>query len=222
MNHYEATVKAIKQVLASCGKKEYEAYIDDCISEWDRTRSTELFVKGFKKNGKFEKFAITDTDVSNEEIRFWTIQIFGALVSMAMQLTRFISAGREMPISYMRKNFGHPPEVISGQRCKNCGTKEINSADVDKYITPSVISRAIIDGLEKDCLEKNTAAILDLSSDYLKTERDEAKMRAFNTGVSISDARTPSTVCRKCGCRELDRCRFLKSLKKPVFVALSV
>ncbi len=222
MNHYEATIKAIKQVLSYCGKKDYESYIDDCINDWERVRSTELFVKGFTKNGKFQKFVITESDVEDDEKRFWTTQLFGALVSMAMQLTRFISAGNEMPISYMRKNFGHPPEVISGLRCKNCGAKEINTADIDKYITPSVISKAIIDGLENDCLEKNAAEILGLSSDYLKADRDEARMRAFNTGVAVSDARTPTVMCHKCGCRELDRCRFLKSLKKPVFVALSV
>ena len=222
MNHYEASVKAIKQVLAACGKTVHEEYIDECIAQWDSARSTELFVKGFSKGGKFEGFLISKEDVEDDELRFWTTQLFGGLVSMAMQLARFIKAGREMPIAFMRKNFGHPAEVVSGLRCKNCGAKEINMADIDKYITPSAISRAIIDGLESDCLDKHTGDILSLSSDYINSERDDAKIRALNTGVFIANNRTPFVACHECGCKELDRCRFLKSLKKPVFVALSV
>ncbi len=222
MNYYESSINAIKQVLSSCKETEYAEYIDECIREWDRTRDTDLFVKGFSKNGKFEKFLISNGEFADDEHLFWATQVFGGLVAMAMQLARFIKAGREMPISYMRKNFGHPAEVVSGLRCKNCGAKEINIADIDKYITPSVISRAIIDGFEQDCLEKNVSEILDISSDYIKSERDNAKERALNTGVSVSDNRVPSTICRKCGCKELNKCRFLKSLKKQMFVALSV
>ena len=220
MNNYESTLKGIKLVLANCGETDHENFLDDCINEWTSFGGTDLFVKGFSKNGRFEGFTFSETAFDDEEHRFWTTQLFGALVSMAMQLARFIKAGREMPIEYMRKNFGHPAEMISGVRCKDCGAKEINMADVDKYVTPSVISRAIIDGFEDNKLEENIRAILDLSSNYLSTERNDARTRALNTNVSVSSDRTPPAICRHCGSSGLERCRFLKSLKKPVFVAL--
>ncbi len=221
MNYYESSLIGMKRVLSKSGETVFEGYMDEFISEWNTSGSSDKFVKAFSKGGSFENFSFASTKFDSEEKRFWYTQLFGGLVAMAMQLVRFAQANRTMTVDFMRKNFGHPAEVISGIKCGKCGAKEINAADIDKYITPPVVSKAIIDGLESSCIEQKVDELLDLTSAHLKLERDEAVQRAVNSRVSVSQDRTHPAVCSKCGAADIVKCRFLKSVKTTTFVALS-
>lgn len=221
MNYYETSLAAMKKILDDCGEGRYSAFVGDCINDWQDSKNTDRFMKGFSKGGLFESFSFRKSDFDSSEKEFWTTQVFGALVAMAMQLVRFERSGREIDIAFIRKNFGHPAEVISGSKCSDCGKKEINMADIDKYITPPVVSKAVVDGLEFDNLNEKIDELLSLNSDHLVSEREKAVTRAINTNVSVSNTREPLTVCKYCGGKNIVKCRFLKSLKANTFVALS-
>ncbi len=221
MNYYESSLKGMKRVLEKAGDTVNEGYIDQFIGEWRLSGRTEAFEKAFSKDGVFADFSFDSPSIKNEELRFWCTQLFGGLVAMALQLVKFSKAGREMTIAFMRKNFGHPAEVISGVKCTACDAKEINAGDIDRYITPPVVSRAIIDGLEGECMEKNVDELLDGTSEQLAAERKEAALRAENSKVNVSDGRTHSSICSNCGKTAVEKCRFLKSVKSVSFVSLS-
>ena len=221
MNYYESSLKGMKRILQKTGDTVSEGYIDEFIGEWRLAGKTDRFEKAFSKDGVFADFGFASPSIKSEELRFWCTQLFGGLVAMALQLVRFSKAGREMTIDFMRKNFGHPAEVISGVKCSACGAKEINVADIDRYITPPVVSRAIIDGLESGDIEKDIDEILDGTSQHLASERREAALRAENSKVYVSDERVHSARCSKCGKAALEKCRFLKSMKSASFVSLS-
>lgn len=221
MNYYASSLAGMKRVLAQSGDTASEGYVDEFINEWKNTGRTDKFEKAFSKGGVFEDFSFASAKMDSEEKRFWCTQLFGGLVAMALQLVRFSKSGRTMTIEFMRKNFGHPAEVISGVKCTSCGAKEINAADIDKYITPPVVSKAIIDGIESSCMEQKVDEILDGTSAHLRLEREEAARRAANSKVSVSDNRLHSAVCSKCGKASLEKCRFLKSIKTTSFVSLS-
>ena len=221
MDFLAPTLEGMGLILTECGETGYAENIKASLESWTNNHDAETFIKSFSKGGYFESFSFADTKFPSEEHRFWITQMFGGLVAMGMQLARFEKDNRIMTIEFMRRNFGHQPEVISGARCGACGAKELNTADIDRYITPYVISRLIIDGLESNRLDKNIASVMDVSSKEISAQRAEALLRANNTGVSVSDSRTTMTRCSHCGSTNILRCRFLKSLKKPVFVALS-
>ncbi len=221
MNYYEASLQGLKRILHVSGEEGYEHYIDECISEWQKGGKTQKLQAGFKKGGAFEKFSFENTRFTSHEQQFWYTKLFGGMVAMALQLARFQDEGRTVPIEFIRKNFGIPSDVISGTKCSKCGAKEITMGDIDKYITPKVVAAAIVDGLEQSCLIQNVDAVLELRSKELLQGREDAKLRAANTQVSVSSDRTPAAVCKHCGSSDLVRCRFLRHTKEPRFVALS-
>lgn len=221
MNYYETSLAAMKKLLDDCGEGRYSAFVSDCISDWKKSKNTDRFLKGFSKGGLFDSFSFRKSDFDSEEKEFWTVQVFGAMVAMATQLARFEHSGREITIDYIRRNFGHPAEVISGSKCAVCGKKEINMADIDKYITPPVVSKAVVDGLEFGNLSEKLDELISLRSEHLASEREKAIARAMNTNIPVSDTREALTVCKNCGGRDIVKCRFLKSLKANTFVALS-
>lgn len=221
MNFYASSLNGLKQILHASGETRYENYIDECIQEWETTQSTDKLEKAFQKGGFFEDFSFPLTDFATEEEHFWYTQLFGGMEAMTVQLARFHRANRPITIEFMRKNFGIPSDVISGQKCVSCGAKEINQADIDRYITPKVISAAIVDGLANDNLPEKVEELLTLRSEGLKAARAEAIARALNSNVSVSDSRTPMTVCKRCGSKDIAKCRFLRHTKEPSFVALS-
>ena len=221
MTYYESSLIGMKRVLAKAGDSLGEGYVDGFIGEWRLAHKTDSFEKAFSKNGVFADYSFASPSIKSEELRFWCTQLFGGLVAMALQLVRFSKAGREITIDFMKKNFGHPSEVISGVKCTSCGAKEINAADIDKYITPLVVSRAIIEGIEGGCMAQKVEELLDGTSKHLIAERKEAVLRAENSKVNVSEERVHPVRCSKCGKASLEKCRFLKSLKSVSFVSLS-
>ena len=221
MNFYESSLKGLKQILHMTGETAYENYIDTCLAEWETTRTTKKLDAAFRKGGFFENFSFPLSDFVTEEEHFWGTQLFGGMVAMILQLARFHNANRTVTVEFMRKNFGVPSDVISGTRCQNCGAKEINQADIDRYITPRVISQAIVDGLANDTLTENINDMLALRYKPLTAARAEAIARALHSNVAVSDARTPMTICKRCGSKDMAKCRFLRHTKEPSFVALS-
>ncbi len=221
MNFYASSLEGLKQVLHFSGETRYENYIDECIHDWANSQSTAKLLAAFGKGGIFAEFTFPLSDFATEEEQFWCTQLFGGLVAMTVQLARFHQNNRPISIDYMRRNFGIPSDVISGYKCTSCGTKEINQAQIDRYITPKVVSGTIIDGLEKEDLSERIEALLSLRSEGLKAARAEAIARALNSNVSVADDRKPLTICKHCGSRAIDKCRFLRHTKQPSFVALS-
>ena len=221
MKFYETSIKAMEKVLKDTKEDFYADYISECIQKWESSKDTTYFIKGFSKKGRFENFTFQNTAFPSEESRYWTQQYFGGLVAMAMQLAKFINEGKTIDIDFIKKNFGHQAEVISGSVCSSCGTKQFSMADIDKCVTIPVISGGIIEGLEKEDLTDITEQIMNCTYGRLVKEREQAKERAANTNVSVSSSRTAMTVCTKCGGKNISKCRFLKSLKKNAFVALS-
>ncbi len=221
MKFYEISVRAMEKVLRDCGEDSYADYISECLVKWTASSDTEHFLKAFSKGGKFDKFNFDKVKFESEEKKYWTSQYFGGLVAMAMQLAKFERDGRNVSIDFIKSNFGHQAEVISGSMCGNCKTKYINMADIDRYVTIPVVSGAIIEGLEKGDLIDITEQVMNLSYKRLSKERDEARLRAANTNIDVSSGRTPISICLKCGGKNIGKCRFLKSLKKNSFVALT-
>lgn len=221
MNYYEITIRAMEKLLSDCREDKYAAYISDCVGRWQSSRDVNCFLRGFSENGLFAEFAFQQTEFSSAENRFWTQQLFGGLTAMAMQLARFYSERRKIDIAFIRKYFGHPAEVIEGSMCESCGAKQINAADIDRYISMEVISGAIADGLEAGDLNGITGEIMNARHRYITAGRENARLRALNTGVDVCSDIRPMTVCIRCGSRKIKTCRFLKSLKKTEFVALS-
>jgi|GEM_PF-4612841 len=221
MIFYEASINGLKLILHKSGETAYEAYIDDCIREWKTKKSTQKLQNGFRSGGLFENFSFRQDDFTSDEEGYWYTQLFGGMVAMAVQLARFMDNGKTVSIEFIKKNFGVPSDVISGTKCTKCGAKEISSADIDKYITPRVVASAIVDGLEKDRLETNINELLSLQYEPLLQARQEASGRAANSNVAVSGSRTPATVCRHCGSKDIVKCRFLRHTQKPCFVALS-
>lgn len=221
MDFLESSFIGMKIVLAESGDSVSEGYVDGFIEELRSSGTTDKFIKAFSKDGAFADFSFSPAMVPDEEKRFWCTQLFGGLVAMALQLDKFTKAGRKMTVDFMRKNFGHPAEVISGVKCTACGAKEICRADIDKYVTPPVVSKAIIDGLEGSCIGEKIRELLDGTSEHLRRERSDAALRADNSNVSVSECWRPSNLCSKCGKAALEKCRFLKSIKTKSFVSLS-
>ncbi len=221
MNYYEMSLEAMKKILDDAGEGRYSAFIGDCITDWKKKKNTDRLMKGFLKGGLFEGFSFRKSDFDSAEKEFWTVQCFSAMAAMTMQLARFEHSGQDITIEFMRRNFGHPAEVISGSKCSDCGKKELNMEDIDKYITTPVVAKAVVDGLESGRLIENLDEVISEKYDYLKSEREKALARAMNTNIPVSNERGALSVCKNCGGKNIVKCRFLKSLKTNTFVALS-
>lgn len=221
MHYFESTLTAMKKLLDMGKEYRYAVFLGDCIADYQNNKSTDRFRKGFSQGGLFESFAFRPSDFDTEEQLFWATQLFGGMVAMAAQLARFESSGRVITIDFMRKHFGHPAEVVSGSKCGGCGYKEITAADIDRYITPPVVAAVIVDGLEEGSLLQKTEELINGMPALREKERAEAKERAANTGIAVSDGRAVMKRCPSCGGTDIVKCRFLKSLKTRGFVALS-
>lgn len=222
MDYFDITLRAMEKLLSDCNEDRYAAYISECVGRWEKSRDIMYLLKGFSENGLFAEFAFQDTVFASDEKSYWTQQLFGGLTAMAIQLARFYREGKNIDIAFIRKNFGFPAQVIEGSVCEGCGARQINAADIDRYISTQVISGAVADGLEAGDLTKTVEQIMNVTYTDITVGRERAKLRAANTGVDVSSARKPATFCMRCGSGKIKSCRFLKSLKKPEFVPLSV
>lgn len=221
MNFFETSAKGMEKVLRECKEDYYADYIAESLEKWTENKDTSYFIQGFSKKGRFENFSFQNTVFATPEREYWTHQYFGGLVAMALQLAKFEREGKTISIDFIKQHFGHPAEVISGTLCTDCGAREFSMLDIDRYITSPVISGAIIAGLEKGDLSEITEQIMTVSYVPLFVQREQASLRASNSNVSVSSAREPAKVCLKCGGKNIQKCRYLKSLKKMSFVALN-
>ncbi len=221
MNFYELTLETLIQVLTDSSEDLKASYLSDCLSRWKSRSDVDYFIRGFSDKGVFADFHFANSTFSSEEQRFWTQQLFGGLVAMAMQLARFHKEKKPISIGFIRQNFGHQAEVIHGTVCQDCGARLVNALDIDRYITMPVISEAIVEGLDHDDLKKRAAEVMALTYPRLGSEREKAKLRAANTNITVSSDRKPQTMCFRCGSKNLKTNRFLKSLRKNEFVMLS-
>ena len=139
MTYYEQTLTQMKRLLDDCKEHRYASFLADCLTDYADSKDVARFQKGFSGSGIFENFSFRDSDFDDPALAFWTVQLFGGLTAMAIQLAKFEVANRSMDIPFMRKHFGHPAEVIGGMKCRQCGKRFINAMDIAKYITPPVI-----------------------------------------------------------------------------------
>ncbi len=221
MDFYLITLEGMKKLLSDCSEELNASYIADCIDKWNDSKDVDYFLKGFSEKGVFAGFNFAHTDFESEEKKFWVQQLFGGLVAMAMQLAKFQKQGRTVSIAFIRQNFGHRAEVIRGAECEDCRYRQINSLDIDRYIVLPVVSTAIVNGLDNNDLNNEIDKLVSLKSAHMRSESDNAKLRASNTDIVVVEGRQPLTVCPRCGSKKIKSRRFLKSLKNNSFVALS-
>ena len=221
MELYEITLRGMKKLLDDCTEEAYANIIEECLRKWQGRKDTACLLKEFAEGGRFRTFRFKESDFSSSEQNFWVQQLFGGLVAMVIQLARADAEKQIIDIAYIRRNFGRPSEVLTGTRCTSCGQRQVSGTDIDKYICLPIIAKRIADGLEQGSLDKEIDIIRSVSAPEIKSQRNEAQLRAANTGLLISDSRTPMTFCPSCGGKKLVPCRFLKSVKERVFVPLS-
>lgn len=218
MEFYEITLKGMKKILDDCKEDMYSDIVGECLKKWQSYKDVMCMLKEFSDNGRFRMFRFKPTDFSSSEQAFWTNQLFGGLVAMMIQLGGLILDGKKVGIDFIRGNFGRPSEVLTGYKCTSCGKFMTSGLDIDKYVSLPIIGKRIADGLENGSLDEEIEIIMSLSAPEIEKERNRTKLRCINTNISMS-ANKPE-ICQSCGSKKIQPCRFLKSLKEPVFVPL--
>ncbi len=222
MEFYITALGGMKRLFENIENTDAVNILNNCIEKYNLKKDIISFVKEFDKNGFFRNFELDISDFDSAEKFYWTQQLLGALISMALELSRAIDSGKSYTIDFIRRNFGHPTEIIDGTTCTNCGSNQINMADIDIYISSSIIAKRVVDGLENGSLNNNVDLIMSLSAPEISRERERTKSRIINSSIPFSQERIPRTVCLLCGCKDIKKRHFLKSLKKFVFVPLSI
>lgn len=220
MKFYRTTLEGMQTLLAECGQNKYADIISSYIEKWDTSKNVTEFIKAFSKKGVFENFRFNPDDFPSFCAYDWTNALFGALVAMGMRLANFIRNRETVDIDFIRSHFGHPTEIIEGTMCTKCGGRQINMCDVDKYIHAQIITQKVVDGLEDGNISEYVKQIMTLSAPEIIREREKTKTRILNTPIPFSDEWAPRKFCLLCGGTEMQKCRFLKSVKENVFVPL--
>lgn len=221
MDFYKITLQGMKKFLNDCNKTHYADIIENCINKWDKNQNVDCLINEFSATGAFNSFELNPSDFQDDEKFYWSEQLFSAIVAMAVQLAHFAKEKKNTDINFIRRNFGRPTEIISGTNCSHCGFRQINCADIDKYISSSVIAERIVDGLETNTLNENIDAVVSLSAPEIKRRREQTKARIINSSIPFSQSRTNQTFCLLCGSKDMKECHFLKSLKDFIFVPLN-
>jgi len=219
MQFYETSLRGMKKILDIFHEDGYADIVENCISKWQSDKDVMCMLNEFGDNGRFRAFKFRPTDFSSAEQAFWTNQLFGGLVAMMIQLGSFIADGKTVDIDFIRSNFGRSSEVLTGSKCTSCGRLFTSALDIDKYISLPIIAKRIADGLEKGSLDDEIEVILTMSAPEVQKERDKTKLRCINTNISVTEDRP--AICLSCGNRKISPCKFLKSMKAPVFVPLN-
>lgn len=220
MQFYETTLKGMKKVLDEFNEDYYSGIVEKCIAKWQSDKNVTCMLEEFSDNGRFRTFKFKPSDFSSAEQALWTNQLFGGLVAMMIQLGGYIIDGKTIGIDFIRSNFGRPSEVLTGLKCTSCGKFRTSSVDIDKYISLPVIAGRIADGLEKGNLDEDIDMIISVSAPEIEKERNKAKLRCVNTNILVTDSANMA-FCTSCGNKKLSPCRFLTSMKAPVFVPLN-
>ena len=219
MQFYETTLRGMKKILDTFHEDKYADIVENCISKWQSDKDVMCMLNEFADNGRFRTFKFKPTDFSSVEQAFWTNQLFGGLVAMMIQLGSFIADGKTVDIDFIRSNFGRSSEVLTGSKCTSCGKLFTSEQNIDQYISLPIIAKRIADGLEKGSLDDETDVILSMSAPEIQKERDKTKIRCINTNISVTEDKP--VICLSCGNRKISSCKFLKSVKAPVFVPLN-
>ena len=219
MEFYETTLKGMKKLLSDFNEDKYADIVQNCLEKWQAHKDVECMLSEFSDTGKFRAFKFNPADFSSPEQALWTNQLFGGLVAMMIRLGSLILEGHSVGIDFIRSNFGHSSEILTGFKCTSCGRFYTSSLDIEKFISMPMIAKGITDGLEKKNLDDEIDRIMSMSSPQIEKERNKTKRRCVNTNILISDGRP--TFCTSCGNKKIAPCRFLKSVKEPVFVPLN-
>ena len=219
MEFYEITLKGMKKILDDCKEETYSEIVGKCLAKWQSDKDVKCMLMEFSDNGRFRTFRFRPTDFSSVEQAFWTNQLFGGLVAMMIQLGGFILDGKTVGIDFIRSNFGRPTDVLTGCKCRSCGKFFTSALDIDKYISLPIIAKRIADGLENGSLDEEINIIMSVSAPEIEKERNRAKLRCINTNIIVAEEKP--LICQSCGNKKIDLCKFLRSVKAPVFVPLN-
>lgn len=221
MDFYEISLRGMHKILSEFGEDTHAAIIEKCIREWQEEGTFRTLVREFSENGKFTTFAFDEDDFVSEEQNFWTQNLFGAMVAMAVKLAEFKQDGQDVDIEFIRENFGYPSDFLNGSQCTNCNFRQISAMDIDGYIVRPIIAARIVTGLEIGNMDKCVEEIVNVTAPEIAAERNKALIRAKNSRIPVSSSWEPMQMCIICGSRNIKTCRFLKNLKKLEFVALN-
>ncbi len=219
MEFYETTLKGMKKLLSDFNEDKYAEIVESCLKKWQSDKDVQCMLSEFSDTGRFRTFKFKPEDFSSAEQALWTNQLFGGLVAMMIRLGSMILENKSVGIDFIRSNFGHSAEVLTGFKCTSCGRFYTSSLDIEKFISVPIIAKGIADGLEKESLDDEIDKIMSLSSAGAEKERGKAKLRCMNTNITVSDGRP--IFCTSCGSKKIEPCRFLKSVKELVYVPLN-
>lgn len=219
MGFYEITLKGMHKILKDFKEDQYADIVEKCIDQWQKKHDTYCMLQEFADKGRFRTFKFKSQDFSSVEQSFWVQQLFGGLVAMMIQLAQFENQKKNVSIDFIRKNFGISSDVLTGVMCTSCGKRQTSFLDIDKYISLPIIAKRIADGLEKGSLDDEIDSITSVSAPEIERERSNAKLRVANTSIPVFDS-SDTPVCPSCGNKKFTVCKFLKSVKEPVFIPL--
>lgn len=221
MDLYTMTLKAVGTLLTEINKEDYLPIIDECIDKWENNKDCDMFRREFDKNGRFGDFRIDTRTTETPEKGFWAAQVFSALVAMTAQLADFRKKGISDDMEFLRKNFGAANEIMITGKCSNCNYREATASDIDLYVSRIVIAKHIISGMEKENLEDEIRALVNVTCPDIERERRKTVLRLENTGIPHSEKYGKLVSCPECGGKKIVEGRLLKSLRENVFVALN-
>ena len=220
LEFYEITLRGMHKILRDFKEDQYADIVEKCIGQWQKKHDAYCMLQEFADNGRFRTFKFNADNFSSVEQNFWVQQLFGGLVAMMIQLAQFANQNKNISIDFIRKNFGMPTDVLTGIRCTSCGQRQTSLLDIDKYISLPIIAKRIADGLEKGSLDDEIDMIVNVSAPEIERERSNAKLRTANTNIPVFDSRN-TPVCPSCGNKKFTVCKFLKSVKEPIFIPLN-
>lgn len=219
MEFYEITLRGMHKILKDFKEDKYADIVEKCIDLWQKKHDTYCMLQEFADKGRFRTFKFSSENFSSVEQNFWVQQLFGGLVAMMIQLAQFENEKKNINIDFIRKNFGMPTDVLTGIMCTSCGQRQTSLLDIDKYISLPIIAKRIAYGLEKGSLDDEIDAVASVSAPEIERERNNARLRTANTNIPVFDSRN-TPVCPSCGNKKFTVCKFLKSVKEPVFIPL--
>lgn len=219
MEFYEITLRGMHKILKDFKEDKYADIVEKCIDLWQKKHDTYCMLQEFADKGRFRTFKFSSENFSSVEQNFWVQQLFGGLVAMMIQLAQFENEKKNISIDFIRKNFGMPTDVLTGIMCTSCGQRQTSLLDIDKYISLPIIAKRIAYGLEKGSLDDEIDAVASVSAPEIERERNNARLRTANTNIPVFDSRN-TPVCPSCGNKKFTVCKFLKSVKEPVFIPL--
>lgn len=220
MDMYSMTLDAVAGLLRDAGKNDYAAVVDDCNEKWKETGNSRLFGMEFAPKGRLAALRLDAADIPDPEKGYWTAQTFSALIALCAHMADLKTRDLELNMEFLRKNFGIANDLMTANVCESCGSIEATEADIDKYISKGIISKHLVDGLEKGNLSEEVKLLTSGSFPELERERRRTRLRLENTNVKLNPGYGRLAQCSACGSERIKEKRLLKSVKENVFVPL--